>query len=242
MIDWAARRISCHGKPARGPVVARLERQLKPFVSTSVSGTLQSYRCPTKLAAQHLSHFVDHSAMLAALQRGDSSAQADVFSIYEPAVRRVLMRILRERQDVQDALQDTFVKIFNSASQVKDPMALKGWILKVATSVGLDEYRRRQRSREHRLSEHDSCEPSTASAPLEVRRALRDAYRVLSVLPEKEQRVFTLRYIDGLELEKIADACEISLATVKRRLGRAADRFNSLARRQPALTEWVAAD
>jgi RNA polymerase sigma-70 factor, ECF subfamily len=242
VIDRAAQRISCHRQARARAVVARLELQLNPPVSTSVSGTLQSYRYPTKLAAPHLSPLVDQSALLAALRSGDSSAQADVFNLYEPAVRRVLMRILRERQDVQDALQDTFVKIFNSASQVKDPMALKGWILKVATSVGLDEYRRRQRSREHRLSDHDSCEPSALSAPLEVRRALRDAYRVLSVLPEQEQQVFTLRYIDGLELEKIADVCDISLATVKRRLGRAADRFNSLARRQPALTEWVAAD
>ncbi len=210
-------------------------------MSTSLPGTLQTYRYPSKLAARRASTIVDQRALLAALKRGDSSARADVFSLYESAVRRVLMRILRERQDVQDALQDTFVKVFNSASQVKDPMALKGWILKVATSVGLDEYRRRQRAREHRLCDH-GYEPSASSAPPEVRRALRDAYRVLSILPQQEQQVFTLRYIDGLELEKIADACEISLATVKRRLGRAAVRFNTLARRQPALTEWVAAD
>ncbi len=181
--------------------------------------------------------------MLAGLKRGDPTAQANVFNLYAAAVRRVLTRILRENQDVQDALQDTFVKVFKSAPQVKDPMALKGWVLRVAASVGLDEFRRRQRARERGLSEHDDdIEVAAFTTPVEARSALRDAYRVLSVMPEQEQQVFMLRYIHGLELTKIADECEVSLATVKRRLGRAALRFNSLARRQPGLTDWVSVD
>jgi RNA polymerase sigma-70 factor (ECF subfamily) len=190
--------------------------------------------------SQQFANLRSEDALLEGLKRCDPAAQAKVFGIYEHAVRRVLTRILRESSDVQDALQDTFVKIFKSAGQVKDPLALKSWILRVAASVGLDEFRKRQRLRERGLAEHDKVEPLSVVTPVEARSALRDAYRVLSVMPEQEQEVFTLRYIDGLELSKIADECDISLATVKRRLGRAATRFNSLARRQPGLTEWVA--
>ena len=180
--------------------------------------------------------------LLTGLKRGDPAAQAEVFGMYERSVRRVLMRILRESSDVQDALQDTFVKVFKSAAQVKDPLALKSWVLRVAASVGLDEFRRRQRLRERGLAEQDKIDVCAFVTPVEARCALRDAYRVLSVLPAQEQEVFTLRYIDGLELSKIARECDISLATVKRRLGKAATRFNSLARRQPGLTDWVGAD
>jgi RNA polymerase sigma-70 factor (ECF subfamily) len=162
--------------------------------------------------------------------------------MYERCVRRVLIRILRETPDVQDALQDTFVKVFRSANQVKDPLALKSWVLRVAASVGLDEFRKRQRLRERGLSDQEKVDLVSFVTPVEARSALREAYRLLSVMPEQEQQVFMLRYIDGLELSKIAHECDISLATVKRRLGRAANRFNSLARRQPILTDWVAAD
>ena len=195
-----------------------------------------------RLAPQQLSSLSKEDTLLEGLKRGDPSAQAEVFGLYERAVRRVLMRILRETSDVQDAVQDTFVKIFKSANQVKDALALKSWVLRVAASVGLDEFRRRQRLRERGLLEQARAELGSFVTPVEARCALRDAYRVLSVLPEQEQEVFTLRYIDGLELSKIAHECDISLATVKRRLGRAATRFNSLARRQPGLTDWVGAD
>jgi RNA polymerase sigma-70 factor (ECF subfamily) len=176
--------------------------------------------------------------LLAGLRRGDASAQTLVFRAYEHEARRVLSRILREPSDVLDALQDTFVKVFRNAWQLEDPLALRSWVLRVAHSVGLDEFRRRQRLR---FADYQRSRAESASvvAPVELRSALREAYRVLSVLPEPERVVFTLRYIDGLELTQIAETCGVSLATVKRRLGRASTRFTTLARRQPGLTDWI---
>jgi RNA polymerase sigma-70 factor (ECF subfamily) len=153
----------------------------------------------------------------------------------------VLARILREPQDVADALQDTFIKIFRSASQVKDPKALRVWVLRVAESVGLDEFRRRQRLRERGMLDSERLDLPAPGTPLEVRDALHDTCRVLSRLPDEERAVFFMRFIEGRELAKIAEACELSLATVKRRLGRAESRFMSLARRQPGLSDWVKA-
>jgi RNA polymerase sigma-70 factor (ECF subfamily) len=181
-------------------------------------------------------------ALLLRLKRSDPEAQAAVFEMYEAAVRRVLTRILRDDSDVADALQDTFVKVFRSASQVQEPEALRGWVLCVAETVGLDAFRRRQRVRARTADAADCLEMSVKSPPFDVRRALLDAYRVLSILPQEEQRVLTLRRIDGLELSSIAAECDVSLATVKRRLVRASTRFEALARRQPSLSEWVGAE
>lgn len=180
----------------------------------------------------------NEASLLEGLRRGDAGAQTLVFRAYEQEARRVLSRILRERSDVLDALQDTFVKVFRNAWQLEDPLALRSWVLRVAQSVGLDEFRRRQRLR---LADVPSsrAESTSVVAPVELRSALREAYRVLSVLPEPEREVFMLRYIDGLELTQIAEACGVSLATVKRRLGRASTRFTTLARRQPSLTDWI---
>lgn len=180
------------------------------------------------------------ASLLDGLRRGDASAQTLVFRAYEHEARRVLSRILRERSDVLDALQDTFVKVFRNAWQLEDPLALRTWVLRVAQSVGLDEFRRRQRLR-FALYQRSGGESASVVAPVELRSALREAYRVLSVLPEPEREVFTLRYIDGLELTQIAETCGVSLATVKRRLGRASTRFTTLARRQPGLTDWISA-
>lgn len=177
--------------------------------------------------------------LLLRLQAGDHLAQTVVFHRYREMVRRVLARILRDPQDVADALQDTFIKVFRSTMQVKDPAALRMWVLRVAESVGLDQLRRRQRLQSRTMLDGGQLELPAPVAPLEVRGALHDTWRVLSRLPDEERAVFSMRFVEGLELPKIAEACELSLATVKRRLGRAESRFMSLASRQPGLRDWV---
>jgi RNA polymerase sigma-70 factor (ECF subfamily) len=62
---------------------------------------------------------------------------------------------------------------------------------------------------------------------------------VLDNMPDAERVVFALRYVDGMELSPIAVACEISLATVKRRLARAEQRFAAAARRDNVLRAWL---
>lgn len=178
-------------------------------------------------------------ALLEGLQNGERAAQAAFFDNYESLVRRVLVRILRNSTDVADALQDTFVRTFRSAPQVKDPLALRGWVLRVAESVALDQLRRRQRSNSRGAASTETVEVPVDDASVELRVAVRDAYRVLDRLPHEERVVFAMRYIDGVELAKLADVTGVSLATIKRRLSRAETRFRTLARRQPGLAEWV---
>lgn len=178
-------------------------------------------------------------ALLEGLQRGQPDAQAALVECYEPAVRRVLTRILRQQQDVADALQDTFVRSFRSALQVKDPMALRGWVMRVAESVALDQLRKRQRQRIRDPEAGDTIDVPVDAASMELRVAVRNAYQVLAKLPQEERQVFTLRHIDGMELHKLASNCGVSLATIKRRLVRAETRFFTLARREPSLADWV---
>jgi RNA polymerase sigma-70 factor, ECF subfamily len=69
--------------------------------------------------------------------------------------------------------------------------------------------------------------------------ALRATYHVLGRLSADERIPFALRFIDGMELTEIADACAVSLATTKRRLSSAQKKFTSIARTYPELADWV---
>jgi RNA polymerase sigma-70 factor (ECF subfamily) len=181
-------------------------------------------------------------ALLEGLQNSEPGAQAAFFDAYERDVRRVLIRILGTSPDVADALQDTFIRAFRSALQVKDPLALRGWVLRVAASIALDQLRRRQRLRWMVFSSVDSFDVPVEGTTDELRAAIRDTYRVLDRLPNEERLVFALRHIDGMELAELANTCGVSLATIKRRLARAERRFTVLARRQPGLIDWVSAE
>jgi RNA polymerase sigma-70 factor (ECF subfamily) len=126
-------------------------------------------------------------------------------------------------------------------AQVKEPSTLRGWIMQVARSIALDQLRRLHRQRKHAALNHEAIDVPVHDASFELRVALHRTHSVLGRLPRNERDIFAMRHIDGLELGTLATLCGVSLATVKRRLTRAEGRFYALARREPALADWLSA-
>jgi RNA polymerase sigma-70 factor (ECF subfamily) len=62
---------------------------------------------------------------------------------------------------------------------------------------------------------------------------------LLGRLPSDERIAFALRHIEGMELGRLAEACGVSLATIKRRLARAEQRFARAAARDEVLKRWL---
>jgi RNA polymerase sigma-70 factor (ECF subfamily) len=177
--------------------------------------------------------------LLANLKAGNLRAQTLVFDRYHRDVRRIVMRILGTTPDVADAMQDTFLRVFKNAGQIKDAMALRGWLLRVAVTVALDQLRHRQRLRWLVFANDEVHYAAVEGASAELRSALRDTYTVLDKLPNEERVAFALRHIEGMELEEMAQACGVSLSTAKRRLSKAEGRFRTLAKRHPGLADWT---
>ena len=82
-------------------------------------------------------------------------------------------------------------------------------------------------------------EPVFEGADPDVIEAHRHTYALLDRMPAEDRVIFALRYIDGMELERIAEIREVSLATIKRRLSRAEQRFAHGAARDGVLRPWL---
>jgi RNA polymerase sigma-70 factor (ECF subfamily) len=180
------------------------------------------------------------AGLVVALRAGRQSAKAALFDRYGRHVQRVLSRVLGPDPDIQDLLQDVFVSALESIDRLSDPNALRPWLSRIAVFTARGRIRRRVRWRFIRsepMEELTEVEANSASA--EVSEALRATYRVLNQLPPDERIAFALRFIDGMELTEVAEASEVSLATIKRRLVRAQRRFVDIARHEPSLHEWL---
>ena len=70
-----------------------------------------------------------------------------------------------------------------------------------------------------------------------ARETVRAVYAVLDAMPTDERICFALRFVHGEELTDVASAVGCSLATVKRRIARAEERFVALCRRDPSLVD-----
>jgi RNA polymerase sigma-70 factor (ECF subfamily) len=174
----------------------------------------------------------DEEAWVRALAERQPAAVAAFYDRFAGRVLRVLARILGSDQDLSDVHHEAFVRALGSIASLKDPSRLTAWITSVAVLSARTCLQRRARRRWLVLTEPDVLARLDARVPVaepSVHEALAATYRVLDRLPPDERVVFALRFIDGMQL-----------ATAKRRLSRAEQRFSNLAWQHPVLVEWIA--
>jgi RNA polymerase sigma-70 factor (ECF subfamily) len=182
---------------------------------------------------------LEPAELLRALAEGRRGAREALFREHAPYVERVLSRVLGDGPDVADAIQDVFLQVFRNIGTVREPEKLRPWIRSVTVMTARKRIRSRRRARWLRFWPFDAPELEIASHDADdlTLSALKATYRVLDRLPTELRLVFTLRFVEEMELTEIADATAVSLATVKRHLQKAQQRFAVLARTEPALAD-----
>jgi RNA polymerase sigma-70 factor (ECF subfamily) len=180
-------------------------------------------------------------ALVRALRARRQGAADALFQRYASHVRRVIARVLSMDHELEDISQDVFLEALRSIDRLKDPDALKTWL----TSIALFKARRVLRSRKRRswlrLAPPSELDAVPTGGGSEVAEAMRCTYVILNGLPADERIAFALRFIEGMELTELAAACRTSVATIRRRLDRAEERFVRKAQKYPVLSERIAA-
>jgi RNA polymerase sigma-70 factor (ECF subfamily) len=184
---------------------------------------------------------VDDAALARAAVDGQPAAAAAVWDQFSPVVRAILRRILGPNSEVNDLVQDVFLKIFKEIATLRDPYAFRTFVMRVATHVAISELRRRK-VRPSLCLTLDGILPdisvgAVASSP--ERLAVRALYRLLDELDPESRSAFVLHHIEELELREVAAAMEISLATVKRRLAHARERLLAKAKDDAHLRAYL---
>lgn len=138
------------------------------------------------------------------------------------AIHALLFRLLQDPHDAEDAVQDTLILAVRDLAKLEDPEAFAAWIRRIAVNRAHRRFRRRRLARWLGARDVGGLERiASRDVPLEIRAELALLDRVLVRMSADLRTAWQLRHVEGFTLEEIADACECSLATVKRRLTRA---------------------
>src|SRR5690348_15182489 len=78
------------------------------------------------------------SALLAAAAAGDEKAFAGLVERHYDIIYRVVWRVTSGHADTEDMVQEAFLKLWNNPSQVRHGVALRGWLMRVATNLAID--------------------------------------------------------------------------------------------------------
>jgi RNA polymerase sigma-70 factor (ECF subfamily) len=168
---------------------------------------------------------LDDQALLSRAIDGDVEAFAELVRRYEHRVRAVLVRLLDDRRDVEEAAQDCFVQAWRNLRGFRGDAAVSTWLYRIAVNEALARLRRKRLStteldhaRETELAADSRLEPQQAVESGELEEFLADRIRAL----EPEYRApLVLRDVVGLSNQEVADILELSVPAAKSRIHRA---------------------
>lgn len=187
--------------------------------------------------------FVDDRALVDGIRAGNPVAMAEFHDRFALPVERILWGILGPDHELCDLHHDVFVRALGSMAKLRDPEALRGWMNAIAahTARACLEKRISRRRWSSALPPEAVGELGTGDpgGQLDAREVLRAVHAVLDRLDPGERVAFALRHLDGLELTDVAEACEVSLATIKRRLARAESEFETRVQNSPVLRDHL---
>jgi len=176
-----------------------------------------------------------------ALRADDPAAPGELWSRCSPAVGRVLAKALGPCPDVEDLTQEIFLRVFVRIPSLRDPTALRAFVLSFAMNVLKWELRRRWVGRKIGLSMSGTLpDVEDASVDTEARDALRRCYRILDSLPTSDRLAYVLRYMEGMTIDEVSAALGVSTSTAKRWVNRGAAKVAAEVASDPDLERFFA--
>ncbi len=155
--------------------------------------------------------------------RGDSQAFAELVHRHQQAIFNVAYRLLGNVQDAEDAVQETFLRVYRFFGRFDVNRPFAPWVKRIAVNVCLNRMTNRPAPRS--LDADDAPPAPDPSPGPEVHTIQRDLGRrvwdEILALPPRYRAVIELRHFQGLSYAEIAEALNLPLNTVKSDLFRA---------------------
>lgn len=152
---------------------------------------------------------------------GNVAAFGVLYDRYSARALRVALAVCRDEGRAEEALQETFISIWNSRGAYDRRGAVAPWVLRVARNRAVDVARRNGRHAGHRagaeILETLSCPAEVCEQVLAKARG-RDLLCALDHLPEHQREAIVLAFYGQLTHVQIAECLDIPLGTVKGRI------------------------
>jgi RNA polymerase sigma-70 factor (ECF subfamily) len=171
------------------------------------------------------------------VQRGDRTAFNVLVLKYQHKVMKLVMRYVRNQAEAEDITQDAFIKAYRALPSFRGESAFYTWLYRIAINTAKNSLvSRRKRLVDYDLDLQDpddytsqvllkhSDTPERLLLTDEIRQTVQEAMRAL---PEDLREAITLRELDGLSYEEIAEVMECPVGTVRSRIFRAREAIDN---------------
>lgn len=165
------------------------------------------------------------------VQRGDKRAFDLLVSKYQNKIFVIISRFISDHAEVHDVAQDTFIKAYRALPNFRGESAFYTWIYRIAINTAKNYLTARGRRPPPSDIDSQEAESYGVGAPLHEnaspeRLLMRDQlqqviFDTIEELPDDLKTAITLREIEGMSYEEIADSMDCPVGTVRSRIFRA---------------------
>jgi RNA polymerase sigma-70 factor, ECF subfamily len=165
-------------------------------------------------------------------QAGDKKAFGMLVEKYHRKLGRLLSRMIRDQAEVEDVVQESFIKAYRALHNFRGDSAFYTWLYRIGINTAknylVSQGRRPQVLQEVEIEDVENFEdgsemrtmetPETALMTKEIAQTVNDT---VASLPEELRTAITLREMEGLSYEEIAEVMQCPIGTVRSRIFRA---------------------
>lgn len=181
---------------------------------------------------------INEMALIRRVQRGDQEAFAQLLQAYEKPVYNLCLRMTGNAEDAADMTQEAFLKIWRGVEQYKFESSFSTWVYRLTSNVCIDFLRGKKRRQTVSITMEEDQDGSVEmevpdSAPLPEDQVLHretqgEIAEAMDQLEEDFRLILTLRILEDLSYEEIAQVMDLKVGTVKSRLARARGKLKKI--------------
>jgi RNA polymerase sigma-70 factor (ECF subfamily) len=172
------------------------------------------------------------------VREGDKRAYGLLVEKYRRKIIRLLSRMVRDPDDLEDIAQETFIKAYRALPQFRGDAAFYTWLYRIAVNTAKnflvargkamrtvsDQAVNDEDEPDERLLAQEIGTPETELLSKQVAIAVNEA---VDALPEELRQAITLREMEGMSYEEIAEYMACPIGTVRSRIFRAREAIAS---------------
>lgn len=170
------------------------------------------------------------SFILEQCKKGEHKAQMQLYTTFYKRVYNACYRVLYDSFEAEDAMQESFLKVFSSLNDYKNSVPFEAWLVRIAINTSIDKLRKKRLDVTD-LNENINYDIADSDDGEEWEMILDKVDQVktaIQKLPEASRLIINLYLIEGYDHEEIGEILNIASGTVRIQYMRAKQRLIEL--------------
>jgi RNA polymerase sigma factor (sigma-70 family) len=165
-----------------------------------------------------------HAPLIEECRQGSSKAQFSLYNQYSKAMYNLAHRILNNREDAEDILQESFVECFRNIDSFRFESTFGAWLKKIVVNKCINHIKKKR-------IDLELCETLPATAAEEEEEVIYDTGKIfkgIEMLPDGYRIILTLYLLEGYDHSEISQILGISESTSKSQFSRAKEKLRNI--------------